>query len=99
MSRIMNLRYRGARLGPILTFTVGLACAPGESESGSTEPRERIAATLERYMVAARTVNPDSIAAFYAADAVLFEPGINPIQTRDSIRAFMGSFPGVRVDS
>ncbi|MGH7426917.1 MAG: hypothetical protein ACREJ4_00875 [Candidatus Methylomirabilaceae bacterium] len=27
------------------------------------------------------------------------EPGIAPIHTRDSIRAFMASFPGVQVDS
>lgn len=60
---------------------------------------EEIAATLQRYMVAARAVDADAIASFYAPDAILFEPGINPIRTRDSIRAFMASFPGVRVDS
>jgi len=53
---------------------------------------------MERYQTAARTVNPDSIAAFYTTKATLFEPGIKPIQTRDSIRAFIASFPGVRVE-
>jgi ketosteroid isomerase-like protein len=53
---------------------------------------------MQRYQVAARSVNPDSIAAFYAPTAILFEPGIHPIQTRDSIRAFLASFPGVRVE-
>lgn len=53
---------------------------------------------MQRYQVAARAVNPDSIAAFYTPTAVLFEPGINPVHTRDSIRAFIASFPGVRVD-
>lgn len=53
---------------------------------------------MQRYQVAARTVNADSVSAFYSPTAVLFEPGIPPIQTRDSIRAFMGSFPGVQVE-
>ena len=30
--------------------------------------------------------------------ATLFEPGINPVRSRDSIRAFIASFPGVRVE-
>jgi hypothetical protein len=50
-------------------------------------------------MVAARAVNPDSIASFFAPTAILLEPGIAPVHARDSIRAFMASFPGVRVDS
>lgn len=39
------------------------------------------------------------LASFFAPGAVLLEPGINPVVTRDSIRAFMASFPGVRLDS
>jgi ketosteroid isomerase-like protein len=54
---------------------------------------------MDRYMVHARAVNADSVAAFFTSDGILFEPGISPIVTRDSIRKFMGSFPGVRVDS
>jgi uncharacterized protein (TIGR02246 family) len=60
--------------------------------------RREVAAAMQRYQVAARAVNPDSIAAFYTTNAMLFEPGIKPIQTRDSIRAFIASFPGVRVE-
>lgn len=78
-----------------------LACAaptrdadPGDAATA----REAVAATLQRYQAAARTVNPDSIAAFYTPTATLFEPGIRPVRTRDSIRAFIASFPGVRVD-
>src|SRR5215218_9235873 len=55
--------------------------------------RAAIASTLQRYMVAARAVNADSIASFFAPTAVLLEPGISPVHTRDSIRAFMASFP------
>ena len=54
---------------------------------------------MQRYMAAARVVDPARMALFYTPSAILFEPGIPPIQTRDSIRAFLGSFPGVRVDS
>ncbi len=50
-------------------------------------------------MVHARAVNADSVAAFFTSNGTLFEPGIFPIVTPDSIRAFMASFPGVRVDS
>ena len=64
----------------------------------ASDGSEEVARAMQRYQVAARTVNPDSIAAFYTPTAVLFEPGIHPIRTRDSIRAFIASFPGVRVD-
>ena len=53
---------------------------------------------MERYHVAARAVDPDSLAAFYTATGTLFEPGIEPVHGRDSIRAFVASFPGVRVE-
>lgn len=57
-----------------------------------------VEAAMQQYQVAARTVNPDSMAAFFTTTGVLFEPGIPPIVSRDSIRAFLASFPGVRVE-
>jgi uncharacterized protein (TIGR02246 family) len=66
----------------------------------SREPasaRTEVADAMQRYQAAARTVQPDSIAAYFAPNGVLFEPGIHPIRTRDSIRAFVASFPGVQV--
>ena len=77
------------------------ACQPSADSSDAVElatARSEVAASMERYMVAARAVDPDSIAAFYTPSAILFEPGIRPIETRDSIRAFIASFPGVRVE-
>ena len=73
------------------------ACAARNADSGAPVTREQIAALMERYQVAARTVDPDSMAAFYSGTAVLFEPGIPPIRSRDSIRAFLASFPGATV--
>ena len=60
--------------------------------------RTQVDEAMQRYQVAARTVNADSVSAFYTGTATLFEPGIPPILSRDSIRAFMASFPGVKVE-
>ncbi len=72
----------------------GRTGAPGPAEGAA---RTEIAAAMERYQVAARTVNPDSMASFYTPTAVLFEPGIQPIVGREAIRAFLASFPGASV--
>lgn len=71
------------------------ACTLTSREPASA--RREIVVAMERYQIAARSVNPDSIAAFYTTNGTLFEPGIRPVHTRDSIRAFVASFPGVRV--
>ena len=63
-----------------------------------TSARVEVKDAMARYQDAARRVDPAAIAAFYAADGVLLEPGIFPIQGPDSIGAFIRSFPGVKVD-
>lgn len=73
---------------------VAASALPGARDSAS---RREIAATLDRYQQAARRVDAVAMAAFFAPNGVLFEPGIAPIVTRDSIRTFLGSFPGVQV--
>jgi len=85
----------------MLTALILPACrsVPNSDPAALAAAQAEVAATMQRYMVAARAVDPQAIAAFFTPGATLFEPGINPIRTRDSIRAFMGSFPGVRVDS
>jgi ketosteroid isomerase-like protein len=75
-----------------------LACTTPEPAEDHAAARREVEAALQGYQAAARSVNPDSVAAWYTATGTLFEPGIKPIQTRDSIRAFVASFPGVRVD-
>lgn len=45
-------------------------------------------------LLAACAVDAEAIAGFFTSTGVLFEPGIFPIVGADSIRAFMGSFPG-----
>lgn len=59
---------------------------------------EEIAQAMERYQQASRAVDANAIAACFTEDGVLFEPGIQPIESRAAIRAFIASFPGVRVD-
>lgn len=49
-------------------------------------------------MVAARAVDANAVAAFFTPTGMLFEPGIQPIESRDAIRTFMASFPGVKVE-
>jgi len=89
------------RLIRLLTFIAASAACSPTSERAPVDvsaEREAIAGTMERYMVHARQVNADSVASFFTPNGTLFEPGIFPIQSRDSIRAFMASFPGVRVE-
>jgi len=78
-----------------------LACAnPRDSGAGDQAAAEaEIRRQLDGYTAAARAVDPDASAAFFTAQGTLFEPGIFPVVTRDSIRAFVASFPGVQVDS
>lgn len=82
----------------VLTFVT--ACDGGlRDRSTAAESRGEVAAAMARYQQAVRTVDPDAISAFYTEDGTLFEPGIAPIASRASIRAFVASFPGVTVDS
>ena len=69
------------------------ACRGGDSEEESRRlARADVVGHVERYVAASRAANADSIAAFFAPNGVLLEPGIAPIHSADSIRAFMGSF-------
>lgn len=95
----MNARLlRICTLAVVLTGVSSACSTPQTGESGAAASRAQIAAAMERYLVHARAVNADSVASFFTPNGTLFEPGIFPIQTRDSIRAFMASFPGVRVE-
>ena len=79
-----------------------LSCAPQGTETDAARDaatRMTVAAAMDLYQAAARSVNPDSIAAFFAPTGILFEPGIKPILSRDSIRAFVAAFAGAQVDS
>ena len=76
------------KLGLIALLAVVGACRDRAAE---------VEAAMQHYQAVARTVNPDSMAAAFTVTGTLFEPGIPPIRTRDSIRAFLASFPGVKV--
>src|SRR5574341_1097196 len=89
---------RLSRVLPSVAITVvASTCSRGPPQAATSE-RGAIEQAMQRYMVHARAVNADSVAALYTPNGTIFEPGIFPIQTRDSIRAFMASFPGVRVE-
>lgn len=74
-----------------------LACSPPPRDDAAV--RAEVREALDRYTAAARAVDPVASSAAFAPNGVLFEPGIKPIVSPDSIRAFIASFPGVIVDS
>jgi len=86
----------------LAAFVISAACAPANrgTDAALVEATKReISQALDRYMTAARAVDAAGIAASFAPDGVLFEPGIAPVEGREAIRAFAASFPGVRVDT
>lgn len=70
-----------------------------EPASPGNTVRADVSRAMERYVESVRAANADSMAAHFAPAALLLEPGIAPIRTRDSIRAFLAAFAGLRVDS
>ena len=90
------MKIRGRLVYALLT----IACAPGErtSQADAGVSANAIRNRLAAYAAAAAAVDPNS-ARFFAPNGTLFEPGISPITTPDSIRTFIASFPGVAVDS
>lgn len=78
-----------------------LACVPADrtAVSDARDADYAVRHQLAAYAAAAAAVDPDKIARFFAPHGTLFEPGIAPISTPDSIRAFIASFRGVVVDS
>ena len=83
----------------VAAWILCVACSGSARVPDEARGRREVAEAMQRYMVAARAVDAAAMAGFFTPTGVLFEPGIFPIVTRDSIRAFLASFPGVRVDS
>lgn len=54
---------------------------------------------MQEYVATTLTMDVEKMAAFYSPSAELFEPGIPPIVSRDSILAFMRFFVGAKVNS
>lgn len=84
----------------VLVFAVlgSVACERDPVDSAD-QARRAVTARLDAYTAAARAVDADASAAFFTEGGTLFEPGIAPIVSPDSIRAFIRSFPGVEVDT
>ena len=86
----------------LVTITTSSACETrptAKRNAAATAVRRDVNLALQRYADAARAVDASGSAAFFASNGELFEPGIRPVQTPDSIRRFIASFPGVHVDS
>ena len=93
--RYMTTRYLA--LASVLALPACGRSGPADDGDAAAAARAEVAAAMQRYQVAARAVDAAAMSGFFTADGVLFEPGIRPIVTRDSIRAFLASFPGVQV--
>jgi ketosteroid isomerase-like protein len=88
-------------LASFALFVGTLACQPSDRAPSMSDDTSRIEirAQLDAYRRASAAVDADASAGFFTSTETLFEPGIPPIVTPDSIRAFIRSFPGVVVDS
>lgn len=76
------------------------ACArDAASPADDATARQQLLVRLDAYTAAARAVDAAASSSFFTDGGTLFEPGIKPIVSRDSIAAFIKSFPGVIVDS
>jgi ketosteroid isomerase-like protein len=93
------MRRFSTMLGAALVVAACMRGAEDDTATQDAAARAEVIARLDGYTAAARAVDADASAAFFAPNGTLFEPGIPPIVTPDSIRAFIKSFPGVEVDS
>ena len=74
-----------------------MACAPARrfpACDAECADRRSVTAVLDRYAHALTLVNADSVAAYYADDGALLQPGSAPIVGRPSVRAFLAPFDG-----
>lgn len=97
----MNILRNVVAVCAFVPVAAMLACGSdrnAKTGAGDTFVRKEVGTVLQNYADAARAVDPEA-AALYTPTGVIFEPGIQPIQSPDSIRAFIKSFPGVIVDS
>jgi uncharacterized protein (TIGR02246 family) len=83
---------------PARSLSLLLACGAACATVDRDHDTGALTRALQRYVAAARSIDPEAIASFYTPAGTLFEPGIQPIVGRDAIRAFIASFPGVRVE-
>src|SRR2546428_11724700 len=86
----------GPALPALLCVLSCVSCSGDPKPSAVAAVRAEIANAMQRYMVAARAVNPDSIAAFYAPGAMLLEPGIATHHQRfhPGVHGFLPGGPG-----
>ena len=75
----------------------GAARVPAADPAGAAE--KEIEASSQRYAGFIRTMDAEGLAALYADDGELLNPGMETLKGRDAIRKFLLSLKGARVDS
>jgi ketosteroid isomerase-like protein len=86
----------------LLLFVLGFAACDNalpEADAPPTSDPSVIEARMQEYVNTTRTMDVEKMGAFYSPTAELFEPGIPPIVSHDSILAFMRFFAGANVNS
>lgn len=82
-----------------LALAGGAAAEPKAAADTNASARAQVEAALQVYARLVKTADPAALAAQFAPDGELLEPGMGPLQGPAAIRAFLQSFGDVHVES
>lgn len=86
------LRWSSGLLGIVLGCCSRQPAPP--DQKATAEARQAVLSAMAHYIDLIHAVSSDSVAAVYAEDGQLFEPGMVPLNGREAIRAFLAPFDG-----
>ncbi len=86
-------------LGCAMVVSAACTSSRATAEKSVGQSTREVRSRLAAYADAAKAVDANRSASFFSKSGTLFEPGIPPIVGDSAIRAFIASFPGVKVDS
>ncbi|MBI3450110.1 MAG: SgcJ/EcaC family oxidoreductase [Acidobacteria bacterium] len=95
--RLTRLRLAAALALALIAAQASALAGPDGSTDAAA--RAQIEAELQRYAAAERVVDANAIAAFYAPDGELINPGMEIVKGPEAIRKFLASFEGVKIES
>ena len=81
-----------------MTAVLVAACSPRPAARDMAASERQVRAAMDEYGRRLRAFTPDTLSALFASNGHMYEPGIH-VAGRDSIRGFMRSFAGVKIDS
>jgi len=86
-------------IGPLVAVALALrALAPAAALPAATaSPEKEVRAALARYVELTRTMDHAALAAMFAPDGEIVNPGQDPIRGPEAIEAFLRQFAGYHV--